>query len=55
MATHERLKSLTQRHADIELTIAEEAQRPNPDTLRLTELKKQKLRIKEEMAGIHAH
>ena len=41
--------ALTQKHAALEEVIAEENQRPNPDSLKLTELKRQKLRLKDEL------
>lgn len=41
--------SLNKKHAEIEDVIAREELRPHPDALRLMELKKQKLRLKEEV------
>jgi len=41
--------SLEQKHKNLEVMIAEEEHRPHPDTLRLSQLKKRKLRLKEEM------
>ena len=43
--------ALKDRHATLEKEISFEVQRPWPDTLRLVELKKQKLRIKQELAA----
>lgn len=43
--------ALTAKHAVLDKRIATESQRPRPDTMLLAELKKQKLRVKEEMAA----
>lgn len=45
--------SLQTKHAGLERKIAEELTRPIPDGTLLMELKKRKLRIKEELAQIH--
>jgi hypothetical protein len=50
MTTEVRIDSLTQKHASLERAIEEENQRPHPDDFRLTELKREKLRIKDEIA-----
>lgn len=42
--------ALTAKHAVLDQRIATESQRPLPDQLTLAALKKQKLRLKEEMA-----
>jgi uncharacterized protein len=46
------LDALTQKHNSLEHFIEEERLRPNPDNLKLSELKRQKLRIKEEMVHL---
>lgn len=43
------LSSLKSRHADLDAKIANEERRPAPDTGMLAQLKKQKLKLKEEM------
>ena len=43
------LIALENKHADLDRRIANEAHRPMPDGFLLKTLKKQKLRIKEEM------
>ena len=43
--------ALATRHADLEARLNEEAQRPLPDMATITRLKKQKLRLKDEMLG----
>jgi len=44
-----RLDALKERHAALEQRIADEDQRPRPDSEMLTRLKIEKLRVKEEM------
>ena len=44
-----RLQSLKDRHSALEARIGLEAQRPRPDSLELARLKREKLRLKEEM------
>lgn len=46
------MSALETKHAGLDARIAEESQRPNPDTATLSRLKKEKLRLKEAMAGI---
>jgi hypothetical protein len=42
--------ALTAKHSKLDQRIATESQRPLPDQLLLADLKKQKLRVKEEMS-----
>ncbi len=44
-----RFTTLTSKHADLERTIEEERQRPLPDGLLISRLKREKLRIKDEI------
>ena len=44
--------ALAEKHAQLEQIIAQELARPLPDHIRLAELKKQKLRLKEEMEAL---
>ncbi|RJF92883.1 DUF465 domain-containing protein [Sphingomonas cavernae] len=44
--------ALEAKHAGLEHRIAEESRRPSPDSGILAQLKKQKLKIKEELAAI---
>jgi len=53
MTVDERTDSLLVKHASLEKAIDEENQRPHPDDLRLAELKREKLRIKDEIAHHH--
>ncbi len=52
MQTDERLDTLSDKHAFLERAIEEENLRPHPDDIRISELKREKLRIKDE---IHRH
>jgi hypothetical protein len=45
------VEALEQKHAQLEALIDEEEHRPHPDDVRLHELKKAKLRVKDEMVG----
>ncbi len=47
-------ESLEQKHAALEALIDEEEHRPHPDDLRIHQLKKEKLRVRDEMTG-HFH
>ena len=49
MAEAARIRSLEERHATLEARIVEEGGRPRPDDLELVRLKREKLRLKEEM------
>jgi hypothetical protein len=44
--------ALIAKHAGLDARIASETSRPAPDTTLLAQLKKQKLRIKEVIAGL---
>jgi hypothetical protein len=46
------VSALQAKHAGLEARISEESQRPLPDTATLARLKKEKLRVKEEIAGL---
>ena len=52
MIAEERLESLRERHATLDAAISEENQRPHPDDVRIHELKREKLRIKDQIEGI---
>ncbi len=49
MQTDESLDSLRDKHASLERAIEEENLRPHPDDIRISQLKREKLRIKDEM------
>lgn len=44
------LAALSAKHAQLDESLHQEIQRPSPDSVRVTRLKREKLRIKEEMA-----
>ncbi len=46
------LTALQAKHAGLDARIAEENQRPMPDMATVARLKKEKLRIKEELTGL---
>ena len=45
------LASLTARHAKLDASVAAETRRPLPDQARLARLKREKLKVKEEIAA----
>jgi hypothetical protein len=49
MAIEQRLRELDARHRDLDTIIKNEAQHPSVDATRLTAMKRQKLRLKEEI------
>ncbi|GIX19534.1 YdcH family protein [Erythrobacter cryptus] len=50
-AVSSHLHALQAKHAGLEARLREEMARPQPDTATIQQLKRQKLRLKEEMAG----
>lgn len=50
-STH--LASLSAKHAQLDQRIASETQRPMPDSMLIARLKREKLRLKEEMGRSH--
>jgi hypothetical protein len=55
MSLEERLVALKARHSTLEDMIQQELTRPSPDDIEIHALKKEKLKIKDEMAGITTH
>ena len=51
----ERIDALRAKHAALEAAIQDENNRPLPDTTRLHDLKRQKLKIKDEIAEMSRH
>jgi hypothetical protein len=49
MSLQSHIDALKERHASLEARIADEDQRPRPDSEALMRLKLEKLRVKEEM------
>jgi hypothetical protein len=54
MSLEERIMSLKAKHHTIENRIEVETARPHPDDLEIASLKKQKLRIKDQLADLGA-
>ncbi len=54
MTLQTQLESLQERHASLETRIADEDQRPRPDTDVLMRLKVEKLRVKEEIERLRS-
>ena len=52
LANDDRIATLKAQHADLESQIEEELGRPHPDDAVIGTLKKQKLRIKDELAQL---
>ena len=54
MAIDARTRELDSRHQYLERAIEEELRSPSSDSLRVTALKRQKLRLKEQIEGLRA-
>ena len=52
MAVQARIRELGHRHQTLERAIEDELSRPVSDDLRLREMKRQKLKLKEEMESL---
>jgi len=52
MSVAEHVEALRAKHSALKQAIAEENGRPHPDDIHLQELKKEKLRIKDEIAHL---
>lgn len=52
MALDARIRELGNRHQTLERLISDEMSRPSSDDIRLKELKRQKLRLKEEIESL---
>lgn len=52
MASVDRIKALRDKHAALEEAINAEERRPGHDTVHLKSLKRQKLRLKDEMSDV---
>ena len=54
MAVDARIRELGSRHQNLERAIQDELSRTAADDIRLKELKRQKLRLKEQIEGLRA-
>ena len=52
MTVEDRVASLKARHAELEEALTQENARPLPDAATIADLKKRKLRIKDELAKL---
>lgn len=52
MAVEARIRELGSRHHSLDMAIQDELRRPAADDTRLKELKRQKLKLKEEMEAL---
>ena len=55
MALEQHIEKLKADHASLEMVILEELHRPLPDTRLIGDLKRQKLRIKDELVRLTEH
>jgi hypothetical protein len=55
MSLDERIDALRAEHRALELEIEQENNRPHPDDFTIAQLKKRKLRIKDEIADLSRH
>lgn len=54
MMEQERIECLRSRHSELDAKIQREGARPLPDELLVTTLKREKLKIKDELASLNA-
>lgn len=52
MSVEDRLESLRSKHASLDSALHRESCRPSPDPETVTKLKREKLRLKDEMARL---
>lgn len=55
MAVEARIRELGSRHQSLDKAIQDEQSRPVADNMRLKDLKRRKLRLKEEMESLRGH
>jgi len=55
MSVEEHIAALKSKHAELEHLLENENHHPHPDQSLITDLKKQKLRIKDELAQLGGH
>lgn len=54
MAVEARIRELGSRHQNLDRMIQDEVSRPNSDDVKLKELKRKKLKLKEEMEALRS-
>jgi hypothetical protein len=55
MSLDEKIEALKLKHHELEDALEEETNRPQPDEVEISVIKKQKLRIKDQLASLTAH
>ena len=45
---------LKRKHADLDIELGEEIQRPHPDQFRITQIKRKKLKVKDTLASMES-
>ena len=55
MSLHDRIEALREKHAELERALDEENKRPLPNQDAVHDLKRQKLRIKDEIYQLEKH
>ena len=55
MAVEDHIRALRTKHADLDKAILKESTRSMPDELKVTEWKREKLRIKDAIADLSRH
>lgn len=48
------IDELKRKHADLDSQLGEETQRPNPDQLIITQIKREKLKVKDALASMES-
>ncbi len=48
------IDELKRKHADLDSQLGEEIQRPNPDQLIITQIKREKLKVKDALASMES-
>ncbi len=54
MSLDEKIEALKLKHHELEAALDEEKNRPQPDEIEISIIKKQKLRIKDQLASLSA-
>ncbi len=55
MSDEKQIEALRSQHQSLKTVLDEEMHRPSPDSIKIKELKQQKLRIKDKIAALEAH
>lgn len=55
MSLQDRIESLKAKHAELDEAISMESRRPAPNSAQVAQMKRQKLRIKDELSSLGHH